>query len=101
VSSKLKYGAVFVLLGIWLLLMIEGAPAITAELARKCQALTDKAFPLLVPGNPAAGRTHGTARDLLDYYNNCVSNRGNVSNPPAAPEGTPASPAGVPGPGGH
>ena len=56
----------------------RSAIAITAELARKCGALTDKAYPLRVPGNPAAGREHGTAKEVRDYFNKCVANGGNV-----------------------
>ena len=56
----------------------RSAIAITAELARKCGALTDKAYPLRVPGNPAAGREHGTAKEVRDYFNKCVANGGNI-----------------------
>ena len=52
--------------------------AVTAELARKCGLLTDKAYPLRVPGNPAAGREHGTAKEVRDYFNKCVANGGNM-----------------------
>jgi hypothetical protein len=52
--------------------------AITAEVAKKCSALTEKAFPLRVPGNPAAGRTNGTAQDFREYFNKCVASEGNV-----------------------
>jgi hypothetical protein len=59
--------------------------AITVELAKKCGALTDKAFPLRVPGNPAAGREHGTAKEVRDYFNKCVANRGNIAEQPVEP----------------
>jgi hypothetical protein len=51
---------------------------ITVELARKCRTLTDKAYPLRVPGNPAAGREHGTAKEVRDYFKKCVANKGNM-----------------------
>jgi hypothetical protein len=37
------------------------ASAVTAEVARKCAALTAKAYPPQMPGNPAAGLAKGTA----------------------------------------
>ena len=40
--------------------MTGSASAVTAQLAKKCQALTAQAFPPLVPGNPAAGSAKGT-----------------------------------------
>jgi len=78
-SSKLKYGVILVAL-IWLAfpLMTRGALAITAEMAKKCRALTDKAYPLRVPGNPAAGRLNGSGRDATAYFNKCVANGGNM-----------------------
>jgi hypothetical protein len=41
----------------------QTALAITAEVARKCGDLADKAYPPRVPGNPAAGHLNGTPRD--------------------------------------
>ena len=38
------------------------ASAITAEVAKKCNALTAKQFPPREPGNPAAGSTKGSGR---------------------------------------
>jgi hypothetical protein len=54
-------------------------PATTTELARKCRALTAKAYPSLVPGNPAAG-AKGTAQVRGDYFNKCVSAGGQVDH---------------------
>jgi hypothetical protein len=58
--------------------MAQNASAISVEVAKKCRALTDKAYPLRVPGNPAAGRILGTAQDVQNYFNKCVANGGNV-----------------------
>jgi hypothetical protein len=75
----LKYGIALIAL-IWFSQVLPtGALAITVEVATKCSALTDKAFPLRVPGNPAAGRTHGTGQDLREYFNKCVASGGNVA----------------------
>jgi hypothetical protein len=63
----------------------QSAMAITVELARKCGALTDKAYPLRVPGNPPAGRERGTAQEVRDYFNKCVANRGNIGEQPLEP----------------
>jgi len=54
------------------------ALAITAEVAKKCGALSEKAFPPRVIGNPAAGRQNGTFQDFRNYFNKCVENGGNV-----------------------
>lgn len=51
--------------------------AITAEVARKCSALTAKAYPPRVAGNPAAGLQHGSYQDFRNYFNKCVANGGN------------------------
>ncbi|KJC36560.1 hypothetical protein UP06_32750 [Bradyrhizobium sp. LTSP857] len=54
------------------------ASAITAELARKCSALTTKQFPPREPGNPAAGSAKGAGRAQHGYFDKCVANNGNV-----------------------
>ncbi|SFV13879.1 hypothetical protein SAMN05192541_120138 [Bradyrhizobium arachidis] len=54
------------------------ASALTAELARKCSALTAKQFPPRELGNPAAGSAKGSGRVQHDYFNKCVANNGNV-----------------------
>jgi hypothetical protein len=57
--------------------MTGTASAITAELAKKCDVLTSKAFPPRVVGNPAAGSANGSAKDQRDYFSKCVANGGN------------------------
>lgn len=54
------------------------ASALTADLARKCSALTARQFPPREPGNPAAGSAKGSGRAQHDYFNRCVANNGNV-----------------------
>jgi hypothetical protein len=54
------------------------ATAITVELAEKCTALTNKAFPWRVPDDPASGRTHGSPKQAKDYYNKCVAKNGST-----------------------
>lgn len=61
-------------------LLPDRALAITAELARKCSALTAKQFPLREPGNPAAGSAKGSGSDQRAYYSKCVANGGKVDN---------------------
>ena len=56
------------------------ALGVTAEVAKKCLALTAKAYPPLVPGNPAAGRAKGSSRDAQKYFQKCLANEGNVSD---------------------
>ena len=62
--------------------MTGSASAVTAQLAKECQALTAKAFPPRVPGNPAAGSAKGTGQSQRDYFNKCVANGGNVDDGP-------------------
>jgi hypothetical protein len=62
------------------------ASAITAEVARTCDAAIAKAFPSRQPGNPAAGSSKGTAKEQRDYFKRCVENNGKVD---AAPADTP------------
>jgi hypothetical protein len=57
------------------------ASAVTVEVARKCTALTAKAYPPLVIGNPAAGSANGTGLEKQSYYQKCVANGGNVKEP--------------------
>jgi hypothetical protein len=78
VPATLKYGTALVALICLSHVTPQSALAITAEVAKKCNALTEKAFPLRVPGNPAAGRTNGTAQDLRKYFNKCVADGGNM-----------------------
>jgi hypothetical protein len=58
----------------------NGASAVTVEVARKCQALTSKAFPPREPGNPAAGSANGSGLDQQIYFKRCVANGGRVDN---------------------
>jgi hypothetical protein len=62
------------------------ASAITAEVARKCQALTSKAFPPREPGNPAAGNAKGSGPDQQIYFKRCVANGGQVDTLPKKEE---------------
>jgi hypothetical protein len=52
--------------------------AVTAEVARKCEAYTSKAFPPLEMGNPAAGSAKGSGLDEQNYFKRCVANGGRV-----------------------
>ena len=57
-----------------------GASAITAELAKKCQALTQKAYPPRVIGNPAAGSAKGSGKDEQAYFSKCIKNGGKIDD---------------------
>ena len=60
--------------------MTNRASAVTVEVAKKCDALTHKAFPPRVVGNPAAGSAKGTGEAERAYYRKCVANGGNVDD---------------------
>ena len=72
--------AILVLISAGLGLSSDPASAVTAEVARKCSALTTKQFPPREPGNPAAGSASGTGRDQRAYFNQCVANGGKVDD---------------------
>ena len=59
------------------------APAITAELARKCEAIVSAAFPPRQIGNPAAGSVKGNGKAQRDYYSKCVANGGKMDDAPS------------------
>lgn len=78
VLAKLKIGTAFLaLICLSPALPTRSALAITAEVAKKCGALSEKAFPPRVVGNPAAGRQNGTIQDFRNYFNKCVASGGN------------------------
>jgi hypothetical protein len=60
----------------------NGASAVTAEIAKKCEALTAEAYPPAVPGNPAAGTAKGTGPAKRKYYASCVAHGGNMASAP-------------------
>jgi hypothetical protein len=61
--------------------LTNSAGAISAKVAKKCDALTAKAFPPRVIGNPAAGSAKGTGRDEQAYYKRCMANAGKMPDP--------------------
>jgi hypothetical protein len=79
--TGLKFGiACLVLICAAFGLASNRAGAVTVEVARKCKALTDTAFPPREPGNPAAGSAKGSGRAAQDYFNKCVANGGKVDD---------------------
>jgi hypothetical protein len=81
VSNQTKFrGAIFVVVCLAAWQTISNASAITAEVAKKCDKLTQKAFPPREIGNPAAGSIKGTPRSIQDYFSKCVANGGNMDS---------------------
>ena len=77
--ARLKFGwAMLAVICVALNSVPNFALAITAEVARKCNALTAKQFPPREPGNPAAGSAKGSGRDQYTYFNKCVANGGKI-----------------------
>ena len=69
------------------------APAVNAEVAKKCEALRLQNYPPREPGNPAAGSASGDAWAQKSYFDQCIANGGNEpsrggskSRPKAAPK---------------
>lgn len=79
--SSLKFWGALVGLFIAVGLMTNSASAVSVEIAKKCNALTAKAFPPREVGNPAAGSAKGTGRAERAYYRKCVANGGKVAAP--------------------
>jgi hypothetical protein len=79
--SSLKSECAFVvLICITLGSTSDRAIAVTVEVAKKCIALTDAAYPPRVPGNPAAGSAKGTGRSQQDHFNKCLANDGKMDD---------------------
>jgi hypothetical protein len=77
--ANLKFKtALIALASIAVVPMTDSASAISVELARKCDALTAKAFPPREIGNPASGSAKGTGRDERSYYRKCVAKKGKM-----------------------
>jgi hypothetical protein len=79
VLANLKFGSALVAL--LCVAIAPSASAVTVEVAKKCNALTAKAYPPRVVGNPAAGTAKGTGKSKQDYFSKCVANAGNVDDP--------------------
>jgi hypothetical protein len=77
-SAKMKFWSVILASVFITVEPITDAFAVTAEVARRCNALTAKAYPPLVPGNPAAGRANGNGHAVRKYFNRCVANGGHM-----------------------
>lgn len=54
--------------------------AISLEVARQCNAVTAKAFPPRVVGNPAAGSAKGDGQAERDYFKKCVAKGGKADD---------------------
>jgi hypothetical protein len=81
--AELKLGrAVAALLSVAICFAPTGASAISAEVAKACDALVASQFPPREPGNPAAGSAKGSAQSQRAYFNKCVANGGKMDNAP-------------------
>jgi hypothetical protein len=69
-----------ILFGTVALVQPTAAQAVTAEVAKACSALLEKAFPRLEPGNPAAGSSAGTPQDRRRYFEKCVASGGRMDD---------------------
>ncbi len=80
-----KTSAIFGALICIILASTTNASAVTAEVAKRCSALTAKAFPQLDTGNPASrdGEVNGLSQ--RSYFQKCTENRGDEDS--AKPEG--------------
>jgi hypothetical protein len=76
-------GVALALFALLALLTLHPATAITAELAKKCDALVATAFPPRQLGNPAAGNAKGNSKAQRDYYRQCVAKDGKMDDAPA------------------
>jgi hypothetical protein len=77
-SAKIKFWSVILVSACITVGPMTNAFAGRAEVARKCSALTAKAYPPLVHGNPAAGRAGGNGHSVRKFFNRCVANGGHM-----------------------
>jgi hypothetical protein len=76
-SSTVKYAVpLIVLAGLAIATPTNRATAVTAEVAKKCHALTVKKFPPRAVGNPAAGSANGTGRAQQAFFKKCLEDAG-------------------------
>jgi len=76
-SANLKIGG-SVVVALLCIASADDASAVTAKVARKCDALTARAFPSREPGNPAAGLAKGSVQAQRDYFKRCVAKGGHM-----------------------
>ena len=58
----------------------HGARAVTADVAKKCSALTAKVFPPRVIGNPGAGSAKGNGLAEQAYFKKCLASAGRIGD---------------------
>jgi len=80
VFANVKFWSALVTLVCITVAPMTDASAVTVEVARKCEALTAKAYPPRVVGNPAAGSAKGTGKSERNYFNKCVANEGSIDD---------------------
>jgi hypothetical protein len=78
-TSKLALGALITLY-MAIAMQPRSAQAVTAEVAKKCDALLARQFPPREPGNPAAGSSKGSSEAQRDYFKKCIENGGNMDS---------------------
>lgn len=75
--SKLEYRLLLLAtLGLIAGAAIDSAFAVSVEVAKKCEALTTKAYPPREIGNPAAGSAKGNGRSQQEFFRKCLANEG-------------------------
>jgi hypothetical protein len=67
-----------------LLTPVQQSTPLSVDLARKCDALTAKAFPPVEPGNPAAGTAKGSGLDEQNYFKKCMASHGRTDSSTAS-----------------
>jgi hypothetical protein len=68
-----RLGALILIIACALPASMKPAPALTAELAKKCRSLALKAQP-----QRRAGIAKGSAQAQRDYYHECIAKEGNM-----------------------
>ncbi len=71
-----KTSAIFGALICILLASTTGASAVSADVAKKCSALTAKTFPQRATGNPASRNGEVDGLSQRGYFQKCISNEG-------------------------
>jgi hypothetical protein len=76
--AGLRFGMALVVLCAGVGAMTGAASAASVDIIKRCEAQANNEFPLIEPGNPAAGRAKGT-QSFQQYYGKCIADSGRGS----------------------
>ena len=78
--AGLRFGMALVVLCAGVGAMTGAASAASVDIIKRCEAQANNEFPLIEPGNPAAGSAKGNGPAAQTYYQKCLANNGKVED---------------------